>query len=149
MNTNIVRKSLLSGLIVVISLLLAACNSTNIEHLSADQFMEKAKWIGAPLSAEGTAYIGATHTRVYIERLNAITFFPIFPEYTVYWTERNGLSKDFLQTLKLTESSPKQFYAPPEKTISPEPTEATFPFAIDLNGKTNSPSPVFEINPKP
>lgn len=148
MNAKTVRKPLLSGLIVVISLLLAACNSTNIEHLSADQFMEKAKCIGAPLSAEGTAYIGATHTRVYIERFNAITFFSIFPEYTVYWTERNGLSKDFLQTLKLTESFPKQFYAPP-KTIAPEPTATDFPFEIDLNGKTNSPSPVFEINPRP
>jgi hypothetical protein len=78
---------------------LTGCASTTINHVSADEFLIKAKQIEQMTSAIWTTYIGSSQTRAYLEYGDVLTFGK-GTRTIVYWTELNELPKDIAEKLK-------------------------------------------------
>ena len=96
-------KTLTRGMIGLLALAVAAamvgCANTAIKHVSADEFIREAGTGEQMNSASGTFYIGASATRVYVERTGLYRLFPLHKA-MVYWTELDALPTDMADALR-------------------------------------------------
>ena len=79
--------------------LMAGCANTGIKHVSAEEFIQQAKTVEQMNSASGTFYIGASPTRVYVERTGLYRLFRCHKA-IVYWTEVENLPPDLAKLVK-------------------------------------------------
>ena len=79
--------------------LMAGCANTGIKHVSAEEFIQQAKTLEQMNSASGTFYIGASPTRVYVERTGLYRLFRCHKA-IVYWTELESLPPDLAMQVK-------------------------------------------------
>lgn len=82
---------------LAITLLLTACSS--LTRVSGDEFIVQAKHINTLESAQNTAYIGASKTRVYLEQWRASPF-SNKGETTVIWAPITELPADIAQKIQ-------------------------------------------------
>jgi hypothetical protein len=75
------------------------CANTGIAHVSADEFIRQAKTMEYANSAHGTFYIGASPTRVYVERTGLYRVLRLHKA-MVYWTELDGLPDELAAAIR-------------------------------------------------
>ena len=75
------------------------CANTGIVHVGADEFVRQAKSMEYANSASGTFYLGASPTRVYIERTGLYRALR-FHKAMVYWTELDGLPEELVAVIR-------------------------------------------------
>jgi|APTNR8051073442_1049403.scaffolds.fasta_scaffold06997_3 hypothetical protein len=83
----------------VLALAAGGCANTGIRHVDADEFVRQAKSMEYANSASGAFYIGASPTRVYVERTGLYRLIRLH-DAMVYWTELDGLPKDVADTIR-------------------------------------------------
>ncbi len=85
--------------ILLSAILLSGCASTSIEHLSADEFLNKTKIIEHINSAIWVSYVGSSETRAYLEYGDVLAIGGR-TRTIIYWTELNRLPKDTEKKLR-------------------------------------------------
>lgn len=85
--------------VVTLLVILLGCSGTSIKHVSAEDFLKKAKQIEQMNSATWTTYIGSTENRAYLEYADVIAIGQK-KRTIVYWTEIDNLPKDIADKLR-------------------------------------------------
>ena len=83
----------------MMALVHASCASVGTKHLTADEFVDKARVISGTEEPPFSVYIGAGHNLAYLEnwgRFRGIRS----PKTIVYWTELDGLPDGLAARLK-------------------------------------------------
>ncbi len=75
------------------------CANTGITHVGADEFIRQAKTMEYANSASGTFYLGASPTRVYVERTGLYRALRLHKA-MVYWTELDGLPEELAAVIR-------------------------------------------------
>ena len=95
---SIIRK--MSGLAMFgLAFIAVGCANTGISHVDADEFIRQAKSMEYANSASGTFYIGASPTRVYVERTGLYRAIRLHKA-MVYWTELDRLPEELAATIR-------------------------------------------------
>jgi hypothetical protein len=89
--------------VFMMALLHASCASVGTKHLTADEFVNKARMISGPEKPPFPVYIGVGHNLAYLEnwgRFRGIRS----PKTIVYWTELDELPDELAARLKAGEN---------------------------------------------
>jgi hypothetical protein len=99
MNMNWMTKGMRTLAITALVAVAAGCASTGINHVGPEEFIREAKTMEYCNSASGTFYLGASPTRVYVERTGLYRLIR-FHDAMVYWTELDGLPKEIADVIR-------------------------------------------------
>ena len=96
---SVIRTTMVGALALSVAGAMGGCSSTGIAHVSAGEFIRQAKTMEYANSASGTFYIGASPTRVYVERTGLYRALRLHKA-MVYWTELDGLPEELVKVIR-------------------------------------------------